>query len=51
MRRGQPDDKREGIQKMVSDGSKLIEDAKQNYFLKAGQLWLILEPVAKPIGH
>ena len=37
MRRGQPDDKREGIQKMVSDGSKLIEDAKRNYSLKVGQ--------------
>ena len=37
MRRGQPDDKREEILKMVSDGSKLIEDAKRNYFLKVGQ--------------
>ena len=27
----------EGIQKMVSDGSKLIKDAKGNYFLRAGQ--------------
>ena len=26
----------EGIQKMISEGSKLIEDAKRNYFLKAG---------------
>ena len=37
VRRGQPDDKLEGIQKMVSEGSKLIEDAKRNYVLKAGQ--------------
>ena len=37
MRWGQPDDKREEILKMVSDGSKLIEDAKRNYFLKVGQ--------------
>ena len=37
VRRGQPDDKLEGINRMVSEGSKLIEDAKRNYFLKAGQ--------------
>ena len=37
VRRGRPDDKLEGINKMVSEGSKLIEDAKRNYFLKAGQ--------------
>ena len=37
VRRGQPDDKLEGIQKMVSEGSKLIEYAKRNYLLKAGQ--------------
>ena len=36
MRNGQPSDKQEGIQKMISEGSKLIEDAKRNYFLKAG---------------
>ena len=36
MRSGQPNDKLEGIQKMISEGSKLIEDAKRNYFLKAG---------------
>ena len=35
MRSGQPNDKQEGIQKMISEGSKLIEDAKRNYFLKA----------------
>ena len=37
VRRGQPDDKLEGIQTMVSEGSKLIEDAKRNYLLKVGQ--------------
>ena len=40
VRSGQPNEKKEGygreIQKMVSEGSKLIEDAKRNYFLKAG---------------
>ena len=36
VRSGQPNDKQEGIQKMISEGSKLIEDAKRNYFLKAG---------------
>ena len=36
MRSGQPNDKQEGIQKMISGGSQLIEDAKRNYFLKAG---------------
>ena len=36
MRNGQRSDKQEGIQKMISEGSKLIEDAKRNYFLKAG---------------
>ena len=32
----QPNDKQEGIQKMIFKGSNLIEDAKRNYFLKAG---------------
>ena len=36
MRNGQPSDKQEEIQKMISESSKLIEDAKRNYFLKAG---------------
>ena len=36
MRSGQPDDKLEGIQKKITEGSKLIEDAKRNYLLKAG---------------
>ena len=36
MRRGQPDDSLEGIQNMIAEGSKLIEDAKRNYFLKVG---------------
>ena len=35
--RGQPNDKLEGIQKMISEGGKLIEDAKRNYLLKAGE--------------
>ena len=36
MRRGQPDDMLEGIQKMITEGSKMIEEAKRNYFLKVG---------------
>ena len=36
MRNAQPSDKQEGIQRMISEGSKLIEDAKRNYLLKAG---------------
>ena len=35
VRNGQPDDKRAGIQKMIAEGSKMIEDAKRDYFLKA----------------
>ena len=36
-RSGRPDDKLEGIQKMITEGSRLMEDAlKRNYFLKAG---------------
>ena len=38
VRSGQPNDKQEGIQKMIAEGSKLIEDAKRNYFLKAGNI-------------
>ena len=34
---GQPDDKLQGIQNMISGGSRLIEEAKRGYFLKAGR--------------
>ena len=37
VRNGQPGDKLEGIQKMTSDGAKMIENAKQNYLRKTGQ--------------
>ena len=37
MRNGQPDDKLEGIQRMISEGPKLIEDAKRSYLRKTGQ--------------
>ena len=37
MRNGRPDDKLEGIQKMISEGARLIEEAKRNYFLKGGK--------------
>ena len=37
VRNGQPDDKLEGIQKMISEGAKLIEDAKRTYLRKTGQ--------------
>ena len=34
---GQPEDRRDGIESMVSQCSKLIEDAKNNYFAKIGE--------------
>ena len=37
VRNGQPDDKLEGIQQMIYEGAKLIEDAKRNYLRKTGQ--------------
>ena len=37
VRNGQPENKLEGIQNMISEGSRMIEDAKQKYFLKAGR--------------
>ena len=36
--KGQPDDTLESMQKMVSEGSKMVEGAKQNYFLKVGKV-------------
>ena len=36
IKNGQPEDRREGINNMVSQVSKLIEDAKNNYFVKIG---------------
>ena len=36
VKNGQPIDKLEEFQQMISDGSKLIEDSKRNYFLKTG---------------
>ena len=37
VRNGQPAEKLEGIQKMICEGAKIIEDAKKNYLRKAGQ--------------
>ena len=37
MKHGQPQERFEGIQRLVSEGYKLIEDAKQNYFMKIGR--------------
>ena len=37
MKNGRPDDKLEGIQNMTSEATRLIEDAKRNYFRKAGK--------------
>ncbi len=36
IRSGQPSDKLERMQKMISEGSKLIEDAKHSYFRRVG---------------
>ena len=41
VRNGRPDDKLEGIQKMISDGAKLIEDAKKIIFARQGKYWQI----------
>ena len=37
VKNGRPDDKLEEMQNMVSEGAKMIEDAKQNYLRKTGQ--------------
>ena len=37
VRNGRPDDKLEGIQKMITEGARMIDEAKCNYFLKAGK--------------
>ena len=37
VRSGRPGDKLEGIQKMISEGVRLVEEAKRNYFFKAGK--------------
>ncbi len=34
---GQPDDKLEGIQGMISEGVEMIKDSKKNYLRKTGQ--------------
>ena len=34
---GRPDDKLEGIQKMISEGARIIEEAKRNYSHGAGK--------------
>ena len=47
VRKGQPDDKLESIQKMVSEGWKMVEDAKRNYFLQVGKALVSLETCIK----
>ena len=37
VKNGRPDDKLEGIQNKTSEATRLIEDAKRNYFRKAGK--------------
>ena len=37
VRNGRPDDKLEGIQKMITEGARMIDEAKCNYFRKAGK--------------
>ena len=50
MRNGQPDEKLDGIQKMISEGAKLIEDAKRTSCARQDKLWQILGLQAKLIG-
>ena len=38
MRNGQPDEKLERIQKMISEGAKLIKDAKRTHLCKTRQI-------------
>ena len=47
MRSGRPDDKIDDIQKMISEGTRLIEEAKRNYFFKAGKTLAILRTSSK----
>ena len=47
MRRGRPDDKLDGIQKMISESARLIEEAKRNYFFKAGKTLAISRTSSK----
>ena len=51
MRNGQPKNKCEGIQKMISDGAKMIEDAKKTYLCNVGQMLANPETSQKHIGH
>ena len=37
VRSGRPDDKLKGIQRMIAEGARLIEEAKRNYFFKAAK--------------
>ena len=37
VRRGRPDDKLEGFQRMITEDARLIEEGKRNYFFKAGR--------------
>ena len=37
VKNGQPEDMREGIQNMIAQGSKLVEDAKHKYFANVGR--------------
>ena len=37
VKNGRPDDRLLGIKSMISEGAKMIDKAKQNYFRKAGQ--------------
>ena len=37
VRSGRPGDRLQGIQNMISKGSKMIEEAKRDYFIKAGK--------------
>ena len=38
IKNGMPDDKSSGMQQMVENGRRMIEEAKRNYFIKVGRM-------------
>ena len=51
IKNGMPDDKSAGMQQLVENGRRMIEEAKRNYFFKVGRTLANPELVRKHIGH